>query len=104
VLFAQHAAAVGLGEIDVRSALGEALEARIPLTLTEGEFVDDRGVGEGVKDGGGDPAGEWVRRCANCGDGGTYGSRTNHPPMLTPRTFSEPQENATLRLDLFVVN
>ncbi len=40
VLFAQHTAGVSLGDIEVRSALGEPLEARIPLTLVEGETID----------------------------------------------------------------
>lgn len=40
LLLAQQAAAVALGDIEVRSALGEPLEARIPLTLNQGEAVD----------------------------------------------------------------
>ena len=40
VLLAQHAVAVALGDIEVRSALGEPLDARIPLGLVEGEAVD----------------------------------------------------------------
>ena len=40
VLVAQQAAAVALGPIEVRSALGEPLEARIPLTPAPGEVVD----------------------------------------------------------------
>ena len=40
LLFSRDAAAVGLGEIEVRSALGQVLEARIPLALEPGKAVD----------------------------------------------------------------
>ena len=38
------------------------------------------------------------------GRGRTYGSRTNHPPMFTPLTFSDPHAKATPRLELWTIS
>jgi pilus assembly protein FimV len=40
LLFSECAAAIGLGDIEVRSALGQVLDARIPLVLEPGKPVD----------------------------------------------------------------
>jgi pilus assembly protein FimV len=40
VLFSQCAGGVGLGDIEVRSSLGQVLDARIPLALEPGKTVD----------------------------------------------------------------
>lgn len=40
LLSSQCAAAVGLGDIEVRSALGQVLDARVPLALDPGKTVD----------------------------------------------------------------
>ncbi len=40
LLLSQQALAVGLGEIEVRSALGQVLDARIPLAIEPGKPVD----------------------------------------------------------------
>ena len=71
--------------------------------LAQSVFIDNLMAialaGESLKDRGGDPSDSISVTEDRMTIAHTYGSRTSHPPILTPRTFSEPQSNWTLRFE-----
>jgi len=85
LLLSQQALAVGLGEIEVRSALGQVLDARIPLAIEPGKPVDAScfSLMRGARD----------RACADAGAGALTLERASGVAVLrirSPVTISEP--------------
>ena len=103
----------------IEAIIGDLLEVvlghpRIPMlfedarrficsVLAQGVFVHDLMaialVGQRLEDGGSNPSEGKSATDTSTPGNATHGSRTSHPPMLTPRTFSEPQENWTSRFE-----